>query len=1704
MLPDIDQQDWDAYQQQQLQQQLQQKIDGFGLDQMLGDRSATVGAVATPPPPTPPSIEQSLANIGGWAAPPPTLPPEPTPPPETAPSGPSPEQPEAAAPAPPEPSPAPPAPTPPQPGGGGLSSSWLADVFGNGLNAVQQAGGDVDAFAQSFGSSINQAGQGMHDVVGNALTAAQGSGADLDQFASSFQLPTPPSPAGTSAPVSGVPDWLGQLISRNAPGELANDPDFIRTVAAGAKAESGWNINAVQQGGGGRGLFQFDLGGMGAGIPEAQLLGSEGAEMQASRIIPLYAKAYQSAPQGLTGAEKASWVAAQAERPAGFTDPASAARRNYASAFNELSAGPGLTPQDLLARTGGWAQQAAAQPASQVSQFGQPQLSNDEAYAACGPAAAVRFAQMYGRNPTLREATDLAATVGWTSAGGMAGLGSEKALMDKLGVATRAVGPDVNAMAREAQTGNPVTISTPGHYFFADGYDPQSGAFHVGQSGLDLRGGSEWMTADQMQQRMGRIQGALFADNPQVPATSTADRGVAQGFGDFFSNVGATFHDAFQPATPTESILPDSTSTTTSTSPPAIVEDQTPAERLKSAFGDFIDSVGQNAMPQSQRDVLGQAGENFDQAPVLGGVKQAVGGALGNLGEQEQSRVGQVLENLTPQGVISAELNPGVAGSQLAMQLAPNLGEAATAGLERAGVPGHEDFGFEVGPLQVGPREVAGQIANLLIPMGGEEQGARLAREAAGELAGRGLGALDVLSPPEVAYAATRKPSTTGNAVRDATIKMFRDQDTQPSLPDRVAEGVANAIGLGGRTGTLDTAAADKWAQINQMSGRAREALGSAFTPEMDAESLLATYAGRGARAKLLVDDEITPALRGVREVLGQKEGDEYLNEFRKYQRDLEVANLYGGAREASGGVKTAADAQAALDSLEQEVGPKGWAALQQGDKMLNDATTRLLQARVDAGMIDPDLAQRLMTEQPHYNPTVLMKYLDEEAGGVSGGGNRLVTTDNLLRRLAGEGSEDATEQPLRSLVRHFMQSDVLNNRNGVASAILDAAMNDPTLVDAAGAPLVKRINPMQLVTGPEVAGPGGAPMSQLLGAPSNIATVLRRMSGDVPGRVSKYENGKRVYYDVSQVPGLESLMKNLEGTDPGALGKVLQALNAPLRWGATAASPSFLATNAIRDFITTFVREGGTTAKNIPRGMLSAARQDDLWRQYIQAGGGMESLYQRSPQDIDKLIADTGGLVLHDQSDLARLAMDALKLKFITRAGEVIEQGPHLAAFEQHLLAGESPAEAATSGRRATVDFQRSGDILQQLNMASLFLNARSQGLLNIGRSLRDDPIARLRLGGLAAAVAANNERNQQDPAFYDIPEYERRQNAIIMLPGSEKNANGIGYKTINRLSIPLGELSAFTDPVNWISSHADPDQSHWDPRSPQDVGLGALSTISPISGDSPSSVAGSFFPAPLRTPSELAANRRFYTGLPIVPQAYQDLPPSAQANDRTSLLARRLGEAYGVSPMQIDFLINENLGTLGRYGLGVTDAAMGKEGTSLPGAIIGGLTSGVVRNYGGQMAADKYDRLDQLMGEFQEPVVAKTVRQLPEYNDPNTTDDRKLSMMRTAQLHLRDTLRDQVGIPNSAADTGLPQKYPGVTDAQEEAHIDRAVARWNAYKADPTHAPPPTNEEVQLASLYGGIVSPVYRVSEQIQQQQNRAIDKLIEDHLAAAQGR
>src|SRR5262245_12972565 len=174
----------------------------------------------------------------------------------------------------------------------------------------------------------------------------------------------------------------------------------------------------------------------------------------------------------------------------------------------------------------------AAGPRPRAEALGQFEqgLPYAEAAAICGPVAALAFAQANGRNPDLGEARRLARQVGWTEQGGMNGVANEQRLLTSLGVSSRLdAEPDFGEIAADAASGNPIIVSTPVHYYYVDGYDEATGRLHVGKTGEARRGGSAWMTPQQIADLDGGLNGALYVDNPRSPQPSVAAVGLPSG-----------------------------------------------------------------------------------------------------------------------------------------------------------------------------------------------------------------------------------------------------------------------------------------------------------------------------------------------------------------------------------------------------------------------------------------------------------------------------------------------------------------------------------------------------------------------------------------------------------------------------------------------------------------------------------------------------------------------------------------------------------------------------------------------------------------------------------------------------------------------------------------------------------------------------------------------------------------------------------------------------------------------------------------------------------------------------------------------------------------------------------------------------------------------------------------------------------------------
>jgi len=462
---------------------------------------------AAPPPPSAPPAPAPVAP--GVPAPTPTPPPTaPTPTPIAPPPAVStPEPPATPA---PTPVPAPPpvsAPAPALPDLAQAGQDWANQQIQNLMNPTPSAP------QTPFGLGLGPQPIPGLDTSGGPPGATSGPPA-----------PPPAAPTTPAGPAGPQPSTPGDLIdqTRQAAQAAGIDPDlFARQI----NQESGFNPKAGSPAGA-QGIAQF--------MPQtAQGLGVD--PWDPASALPGAAKLMK----GYLDKYGGDWGKALAAYNAG---PGNVDKYGGVPPFDETQTyvknilGGAQNVVQNVAQQGLSAVNTAAQgvqsAVARVSQFGMG-LSSGDAMAFCGPAAALAFAQTYGRNPTVDEAKQLAQQVGWNPDQGMAGVGSEVKLLNAMGVDAHATqGVDWAQVGRDASGGNPVIIDTPGHYYYVDGYDANTGKLHVGTSGTDLRGGSEWMSPDQinaMPQSGGAARAAIFADHPLASSDGLAQSAAGIG-----------------------------------------------------------------------------------------------------------------------------------------------------------------------------------------------------------------------------------------------------------------------------------------------------------------------------------------------------------------------------------------------------------------------------------------------------------------------------------------------------------------------------------------------------------------------------------------------------------------------------------------------------------------------------------------------------------------------------------------------------------------------------------------------------------------------------------------------------------------------------------------------------------------------------------------------------------------------------------------------------------------------------------------------------------------------------------------------------------------------------------------------------------------------------------------------------------------------
>lgn len=429
------------------------------------------------------------------------------------------------------------------------------------------------------------------------------------------------------------------------------------------------------------------------------------------------------------------------------------------------------------------------------------------------------------------------------------------------------------------------------------------------------------------------------------------------------------------------------------------------------------------------------------------------------------------------------------------------------------------------------------------------------------------------------------------------------------------------------------------------------------------------------------------------------------------------------------------------------------------------------------------------------------------------------------------------------------------------------------------------------------------------------------RVAPTDPDIIRLQRGGKNEYYRVNDESLLRGL-KFMEGSvfnDPiTRIGRTFKRL---LTTGVTA-SPDFILRNFIRDAAHAWMinKDGFVLGKDSIKGMRDALREDQDYRDLMFAGGSFQGGYvhgtdpEASAQIIRRALEKKGFTSEQQSAYMGSLVNAPAKVagmlgkgwQAYRTLGDKVENANRLSTYKAALAAGKSPRQAAYEAKDL-MDYSLRGNFAaaQWFTDVVPFLNARMQGLYKLGRAVRGDKtlIAKevaMKGGYIALFSLMLAGLNDDDERYQALMDWDKDMHWHIFLGDQHFRIPkpfelGLLFGTVpERL---LHTLTGTQDGGDLAKA----------------VSQGVFQTLAfnPVPQ----------FYQPIR---ELQANRNFFRDSPIEDMSDEGKLPEARFDERTSALGRVLGQVtgptLGLSPKQLDHLVQGYTGTLGGYVLGMS----------------------------------------------------------------------------------------------------------------------------------------------------------------------------------------
>lgn len=454
------------------------------------------------------------------------------------------------------------------------------------------------------------------------------------------------------------------------------------------------------------------------------------------------------------------------------------------------------------------------------------------------------------------------------------------------------------------------------------------------------------------------------------------------------------------------------------------------------------------------------------------------------------------------------------------------------------------------------------------------------------------------------------------------------------------------------------------------------------------------------------------------------------------------------------------------------------------------------------------------------------------------------------------------------------------------------------------------------------------------------------------------WEGGKKKTYATS--PELLAALKMTNNERPGTWLKILSVPAGLLRAGATL-SLEFIMRNPVRDMISAslYSKHGFIPVWDTVRGLSLYLKKGKEYWDYMNSGAPQSTMVSLDRNylhgEIRKLLKKK-----------SVLSMCANPIEALRAFSEAAEMTTRLAEFKNskigytgivnRLFGTErkplSNAEAGIEAREITLDFGRHGSKTEVPNRIIAFFNASIQGTDKMIREFKEHPgqMTMKTFLGITVPSVMLWYLNKDDPRYQELPQWQK--DIFWVIPGKD---------TLYKIPKPfeLGILFG-TVPERVLQYMYDKEKGR---NGPGFKGL----------GDSiENNLAPSVFPTGLLWWVEWVTNYSMFMGRNIVPLSQTNLPDRDQYGPYTSYLARKVGNAFNLSPRKIDNTIQDVGGNLAALGNSLIDQAAGlsetrpaKRASEMPG-VRGFTATPYASSDSVQRLRDDFSQQEKLYNEF------------------------------------------------------------------------------------------------------------------------------------------